>query len=119
MRRSANWLPTGRIGAVCFSVDDLHPAADADASNGVRGRLRELLERHPLLHATLFVTPDWRPAHLVSTRLLGRIPFLSRRVYHIDLHPEGLLRIDRHPAFVAKLRSLPRTEFAPHGLHHV
>lgn len=107
------------MGAVCLSVDDLHPAADADASNGVFERLRMLLERHPLLHATLFVTPDWRPAELVSRRLLGRVPFLSQRVYHIDLHPEGLLRIDRHPTFVAELRSLPRTEIAPHGLHHV
>ena len=25
MRPDADWLPTGRIGAVCFSVDDVHP----------------------------------------------------------------------------------------------
>ena len=119
MSPNVDWLPTGRIAAVCVSVDDVHPAADGVADAGAIGLLRTLLERHPQLKATLFVTPDWRPAHLVSTRLLGRVPFLSKRVYHIDLHPEGLLRIDRHPAFAAELRSLPRTEFAPHGLHHV
>jgi hypothetical protein len=119
MRPDADWLPTGRIGAVCISVDDVHPAADGDAGNGVLRHLRTLLDRHPLLRPTLFVTPDWRPAHLVATRRLGRIPFLSARVYHIDLHPKGLLRLDRHPEFVAELLALPRTELAPHGLHHV
>jgi hypothetical protein len=29
------------------------------------------------------------------------------------------MRLDRHPEFVAFLRSLPRTEAALHGLHHV
>jgi hypothetical protein len=114
-----HWLPTGRIGAVCLSVDDVHPSADGDAGDGALVRLRALLERHPRLKATLFVTPDWRPAHLVSTRLLGRIPFLSRRVYHVELHPDGLLRLDRHPKFVDALLALPRTEIAAHGLHHV
>jgi peptidoglycan/xylan/chitin deacetylase (PgdA/CDA1 family) len=121
MQRNA-WLPKGAVGAVCFSIDDVHPAAPnagPGPDEGVLDRLRALLERHPRLHATLFVTPDWRPAQLVANRLCGRIPFLSERVYHIGLHPAGLLRLDRHPEFVAQLRSLPRTELAPHGLHHV
>src|SRR5262245_66559876 len=118
MQRNS-WLPQGAVGAVCFSIDDVHPPApgaepDSNADDGVLERLRALLERHPRLHATLFVTPDWRPAQLVSQRFGARIPFLAERVYHIGLHPEGLLRLDRHPAFVARLRSLPRTEFAPH-----
>jgi hypothetical protein len=44
---------------------------------------------------------------------------LAERVYHVDLHPAGLLRLDRHPKFVTRLRTLPRTQIAPHGLHHV
>ncbi len=123
MQRNA-WLPKGAVGAVCFSIDDVHPAAPSaenpsGAHDGALDRLRALLARHPRLETTLFVTPDWRPARLVAHRLGARIPFLSERVYHIDLHPRGLLRLDRHVEFVAQLRSLQRTELAPHGLHHV
>jgi hypothetical protein len=107
------------IRAVCLSVDDVHPTADCGAEHVVLDRLGALLERHPRLKITLFVTPDWRPAQLVRSRLLARLPFVSERVYHVDLHPEGLLRIDRHPKLAARLRSLPRTEIALHGLHHV
>lgn len=114
-----DWLPGETIGAVCLSVDDLHPTVDAEAATSVIARLRALLDRHRQLKATLFVTPDWRPVQLVRSRLLSRVPVVSRRVYHVDLHPHGLLRLDRHPAFVAQLKSLPRTEVAPHGLHHV
>lgn len=119
MLEKVDWLPGRTIGAVCFSVDDVHPAADCDVDDGVFDRLHALIERHPRLKATLFVTPDWRPAQLVRTRLLGRVPLMSERVYHVDLHPQGLLRLDRHPKFLDRLRRLPRTEFAPHGLHHV
>ena len=33
--------------------------------------------------------------------------------------PAGTMRLDRHPDFVAYLRSLPRTEVGLHGLHHI
>ena len=113
------WLPGGPIGAACFSVDDVHPPQDAADEHAALRLLRELLARHPQLKVTLFVTPDWRPAQLVRTRMLGRVPLVSQHVYHVDLHPRGLLRLDRHPRFVDALRGLPRTEIAPHGLHHV
>ena len=119
MTHNVDWLPSRAIGAVCFTVDDVHPAAERNADDGVLDRLQALFERHPRLKATLFVTPDWRPAQLVQTRLLGRVPLISGRVYHVALHPQGLLRLDRHPTFVDRLRRLPRTELAPHGLHHV
>jgi hypothetical protein len=114
-----SWLPKGATGAVCLSVDDVHPAADGAAGGAALDLLSSLLERHPRLRATVFVTPDWRPAQLVRTRLLGRVPLLAERVYHVDLHPAGLLRLDRYPKLVERLRRLPRAEIAPHGLHHV
>lgn len=126
MRYVNQWLPRGTVGAVCFSIDDVHPAAPAmgctrrgNAGRTVLRLLRALLDRHPKLKATLFVTPDWRPAQLVSRRPRGRTPRPSEHVYHVDLHPRGLLRLDRHPIFVEELVALPRTEIAPHGLHHV
>src|SRR5262245_694812 len=119
MHANSDWLPNGATGAVCLSVDDVHPSAESRGGNPVLDRLQALLDRHPKLRATLFVTPDWRPAQLVRTRLLSRVPLLTQRVYHVDLHPSGFLRLDRHPEFVRVLRQLPRTEIAPHGLHHV
>src|SRR5205085_9128068 len=59
------WLPAGKRAAVCFSVDDVHPAtsrdefdAGGDLGRGALGRLERLLERNPSVRVTLFVTPD-------------------------------------------------------------
>lgn len=111
---------------MCLSVDDVHPAtsndsyeAGGDLSRGALGRIERLLERHAKLKVTLFVTPDWRPVQLVTTRYLARVPYIANHVYHVDLHRKGRFRVDRYPAFVAYLNTLPRTEIAPHGLHHV
>jgi hypothetical protein len=120
------WLPAGKVAAVCLSVDDVHPSrstdlyeAGGDLGAGTLGRVEQLLERHPLLKATLFVTPDWRPKQLVPSGWRRRVPLLSRHVYHVDRHPDAPFRLDRHPEFVRYLNALPRTECAPHGLHHV
>lgn len=121
-----NWLPSGKRAAVCFSVDDVHPSTSADAyeaggdlSGGALGHIERLLDRHALLKVTLFVTPDWRPMQLVSSRRIASLPLLGERVFHIDLHSKGRFRLDRHPGFVRFLNDLPRTDVAPHGLHHV
>jgi hypothetical protein len=122
----ARWLPDGKSAAVCFSVDDVHPGrstdlyeAGGDLGAGALGHIERLLERHPWLHVTLFVTPDWRPKELVARGWRTRVPLLARHVYHVDLHEPGRLRLDRHPELVRYLNGLPRTECAPHGLHHV
>lgn len=123
----AGWLPPGRRAAVCFSLDDVHPArscdhyeAGGDLSAGVLGRLERLLDRHPLLRATLFVTPDWRMLSPYPTRRrLARLPGLGRRLYQAPRLPRGRMRLDRHPEFARYLAALPRTEVALHGLHHV
>ena len=120
------WLPDGKQAAVCFSIDDLHPASSADVfdaggdlGEGALGRVARLLERHPQLKITLFVTPDWRRMDLVRTRkLLTRVPLLRECIHWAPLAPRGRYRIDRFPHFVAYLNALPRTDCAVHGLHH-
>lgn len=120
------WLPPGKCAAVCFSVDDVHPAtsrdefdAGGDLGHGALGRLERLLERHPRLRVTLFVTPDWRLRRLVPTRRwLTRIPLLRDYIHWAPLNPPGHFRVDRFPDFVTYLNGLPRTECAVHGLHH-
>ena len=120
------WLPAGKRAAVCFSVDDVHPAtsrdefdAGGDLGRGALGRLERLLERNPSVRVTLFVTPDWRLQRLVPTRRwLTRIPLLRERIHWAPLAPEGRFRVDRHPEFVSYLNALPRAECAVHGLNH-
>lgn len=120
------WLPPGFIGAVCLSVDDVHPtAADARHGPGEVGlealrHLGGLLARHRQLHATLFTTPDWRSRGVPSSRSLPhRIPVIRDLTYAVRPLPRGTLRLDRHPAFVASIRALPRTDVGLHGLYHV
>lgn len=122
-----SWLPSGKQGGVLLSIDDVHPATSADAyeaggdlGNGALRFVEQLFDAHPELRATLTVTPDWRPLGLVARRSLPtRVPFLNRYVYWTTLHPPGTMRVDRHPAFVAYLNTLPRAEVAMHGLHHL
>src|SRR2546429_5318586 len=120
------WLPDGKRAAVCFSVDDVHPAtsrdefdAGGDLGRGALGHVERLLDRHPRLRVTLFVTPDWRLKRLVPTRKwLTRIPLLRERIHWAPVTPRGHFRVDRFPEFVAYLNALPRTDCAPHGLNH-
>jgi hypothetical protein len=78
-----------------------------------------LLAAHPQLRATLFVTPDWRLISVLPTRRrLARLPGLRRLFYLAPRHPQGTMALTRHADFVAYLNALPRTECAPHGLHH-
>ena len=122
----AGWLPSGKKAAICFCIDDVHPAGSADTfdaggdlGSGALGRVARLLEHFPRLRITLFVTPDWRRMNLVRTRKwLTRVPLLRERIHWAPLAPTGRFRIDRFPDFVAYLNALPRTECAVHGLHH-
>jgi hypothetical protein len=121
------WLGRGKKAAVCFTIDDVHPGKSSDAYEAGgdlgRGALRHLewlLERHPQLRVTLFVTADWREINPYPTRrALAGIPWLRDRVYLTRVLPRGTMRLGRHPEFVAYLRSLPRTDCALHGLYHI
>jgi uncharacterized protein DUF2334 len=121
-----SWLPRGKRAAVCFSVDDVHPSsardgldAGGDLDLGSLGNLALLQNRLPQLRVTLFVTPDWRLDQLRPTRpWLARVPILRERMHWAPLRRRGHFRLDRFPAFVDYLNSLPRTEVAVHGLTH-
>ena len=122
-----SWLPASKRAAIALSIDDVHPGRSRDAyeaggdlERGALGHLAWLLERHPRLRATLFVTPDWREISPRPTRrLLARIPLIRDRFYLAPVLPKGTMRLDRHRRFARYLRDLPRTEIALHGLHHV
>jgi len=121
-----DWLPAEYQAAVCFSIDDIHPAkssdpyeAGGDLAEGALGHLEWLLERHPRLQATLFLTADWREISSVPTRkVIAAVPYLRDRVYLAKRWKKGTMSVDRHPEFVHYLQRLPRTEIALHGLHH-
>lgn len=121
-----DWLPPGKRAAVCFTIDDVHPGTSAghydgggDLGAGALGHVQWLLERHPSLHVTLFTTADWREISPSPSRILSRIPVVRDHLYLSKVLPPGTRRIDRHPAFIAYLEQLPRTEVACHGLHHI
>jgi peptidoglycan/xylan/chitin deacetylase (PgdA/CDA1 family) len=112
-----SWLPPSKRAAVCFSVDDVHPAPVAREA---LGHVEWLQERHPQLRVTLFTTPDWRTLDPYPTsRLLASIPYVRDHVFTVAVHPRGTFRLDRHEAFCAFLRQWPGAEIALHGLHHV
>lgn len=120
------WLPSGKRAAVCFTIDDIHPGrardgydGGGDLGAGALGLVHWLLQRHPQFKVTLFTTPDWRETTPKATSLLRFVPWLRDRVYLAPMHPAGTMRLSRHPDFVQYLKSLPRTEIALHGLHHV
>jgi Uncharacterized protein conserved in bacteria (DUF2334) len=120
------WYRPGRSAAVVMSVDDVFPGnsqsayeAGGDLEKGALRHLLWLLERHPQLHLTLFVTPDWRRISPVADRLWRRVPWLRDRAYLARVMPTGTMDIRRHPSFVGFLKEMERTDIAIHGLHHI
>jgi hypothetical protein len=121
-----HWYRPGKSAAVVMSVDDIFPGtsqsvyeAGGDLEQGALGRLLWLLERHPQLQLTLFVTPDWRRISPLAHRFWRHVPWLRDRVYLASVLPKGTMDIRNHPEFVAFLNAMPRTEIGLHGLHHI
>jgi len=121
-----HWYHTAKTAAVVLSVDDIFPGtsqsayeAGGDLESGALGHLSWLLERHPLLQMTLFVTPDWRQVSPVAHRFWRHVPWLRKQLYLADVLPKGTMDLRYHPEFVAFLNAMPRTEIALHGLHHI
>lgn len=112
--------------AVVLTVDDIFPGtsqsayeAGGDLERGALRHLLWLLERHPQLQVTLFVTPDWRQLSPIARSPWTRVPWVRNRMWLGGILPKGTMDIRRHPRFVAFLKAMPRTEIALHGLHHV
>jgi len=121
-----HWYCPGKSAAVVMSVDDIFPGtsqsayeAGGDLGSGALGHLLWLLERHPQLRLTLFVTPDWRRISAAAHRVWRHVPWLRDRVYLAKVLPKGTMDIRNHPEFVAFLNAMPRTEIALRGLHHI
>src|ERR1700730_1639556 len=120
------WFSTAKTAAVVLTIDDVFPGtsqsayeAGGDLEKGALGHLLWLLERHPLLQMTLFVTPDWRRVSPTPHLFWRRVPWLRDQLYLANVLPEGKMDVRRHPDFVSFLNAMPRTEVALHGLHHV
>jgi hypothetical protein len=120
-------VPTGKKAAIYLTIDDVHPGtskdlyeAGGDLSEGVLGHVEWLLERHPQLKVTLFVTADWRETYPYPTRkLLSSIPGLREHCYLSPLRRKGKMALSNHGEFVKYLNSLERVTIGLHGLHHV
>jgi Uncharacterized protein conserved in bacteria (DUF2334) len=122
-----NWLPTNKKAAICFTIDDLHPAkisdhgydAGGDLNNGVFGKVNWLLERHPKLKVTLFTTADWREISPFPTRkLLAKIPVIRDWFYLAKIKPKGTFQINKFHDFQNFYSNHKQVEIALHGLHH-
>lgn len=122
-----NWKPKDKKAAICFTIDDIHPAkstdlyeAGGDLDKGALGKVMWLLNRHPKLKVTLFTTADWRETHAFPTRkLLARIPSLRDKFYLAKRWKKGTMSLENHPKFVAFLNAMKQTEIGYHGLYHI
>jgi hypothetical protein len=121
-----HWYRPGKSAAVVMAVDDIFPGTSqsayeggGDLERGALGHLLWLLERHPQLQLTLFVTPDWRRISPIADRLWRHVPWLRDRLYLASVLPKGTMDLRSHPEFVTFLNAMPRTEIAIHGLHHI
>lgn len=122
-----NWKPPGKKAAVCFTIDDIHPAkstdfyeAGGDLEKGALGLVKWLLDRHPQLKVTLFTTANWREISPVPTRkVLAAIPGLRDKFYLSKRYKKDTMNLERHPEFVQFLNGMERAEIGFHGLYHV
>lgn len=122
-----NWKPEGKKAAICFTIDDIHPAgknhyyeAGGDMEKGNLGHVQWLLNRHPKLKVTLFTTANWREISPVPTRkVLAAIPSLRDKMFLAKRWEKDTMNLERHPKFVQFLNTMERADIAYHGLYHV
>lgn len=117
MTTKEHWLPRNKRGAICLTIDDVHPTPLARSA---LDHVAWLQEKHPQLRVTFFTTADWRSlAPFPDGRWTSRVPLLRDWTWSVPVLPRGTFRIDRHEDFCALLRDWPRAEVALHGLHHI
>lgn len=122
-----NWKPPGKKAAICFTIDDIHPAkstdyyeAGGDLNKGGLGLVNWLLERHPQLKVTLFTTANWREISPVPTRkALAAIPGIRDKFFLAKRWKKDVMNLENHPEFVQFLNDMERAEIGYHGLYHV
>ena len=122
-----DWKPPGKKAAICFTIDDIHPArstdyyeAGGDLEKGALGLVKWLLDRHPQLKVTLFTTADWREISPVPTRkVLASIPQVRDKFFLAKRWKKGTMNLENHPEFVRFLNNMERAEIGFHGLYHV
>lgn len=122
-----NWKPANKKAAICFTIDDIHPAKSADyyeaggdLEKGSLGKVQWLLNRHPKLKVTLFTTANWREISPVPTKkVLAKIPGLRDNFYLAKRWSKAKMNLENHPKFVAFLNGMKQTEIGYHGLYHV
>jgi hypothetical protein len=91
-----------------LTIDDVSPAtrgspfeAGGALEKGGLGRLLWLLNRHPKLSVTLFVTPDWREITPVPRDPLRHVAWVRDRVYLAPILPKGSKGLRRYPEFLS------------------
>ena len=96
------WYHGSKSAAVVLTCRDVFPGtsqsayeAGGDLEKGALGHLLWLLERHPKLQISLFVTPDWRQISPVADRFWRRLPWVRDQLL-LRGHPAG--RYDGCPA---------------------
>lgn len=122
-----NWKPPEKKAAICFTIDDIHPAkstdyyeAGGDLDKGSLGLVKWLLDRHPQLKVTLFTTANWREISPVPTKkILASIPGLRDKVYLAKRWKKDAMNLENHPEFIEFLNNLKGAEIGYHGLYHV
>lgn len=122
-----NWKPPGKKAAICFTIDDIHPAkstdfyeAGGDLEKGKLGLVKWLLDRHPKLKVTLFTTANWREISPVPTRkVLAKIPQLRDKHFLAKRWKMDKMNLVNHPEFVSYLNNMDQAEIAFHGLYHI
>lgn len=122
-----NWLSPGKTAAVVVTLDDLAPHKQEHGAdfggNGESGQLRflqRLLKEVPWLRITGFVIPDTTFAgHNPTRRWIKHLPkSMQDRVWASKPIWPGTYQLDKFPEFARLLNSVPRMEYALHGLHH-
>jgi hypothetical protein len=119
-----HFLPRPRA-AVVLTVDGICPGprdasleAGGELERGALGDLLWLLDRHPQLRLTLFVSPDGRETSPVPNSPLRPLSWLRDRVFQAPMLPKAGMDLRHYPDFVQFLNAMPRTEVGLHGLYH-
>lgn len=124
---ATNWLPAGKLAAVCLTVDDVHPSdsnylyeAGGDLERGALRHWLWLRDKHPELKATFFATADWQLTYSYPVfNWLRELPEdVSNQMFFAPILPKGTKRLDRHKRFAEFISNLENVEIALHGLSH-